>query len=249
MQTILILGDGRLGRAVADAARERGDDVRVLGRPGRRAARSGRPGRRRTSSSRRRAATPSPRTSPPPSTRAPPVRHRDDRLDGRPSSRSTALLSRAGAAAVAASNFSLGVALFGRLVEAAVGLFGRARGVRPVPRRVAPPGQARPARPARRATSPGGSSAAHPASGDADDLEVVVDPGRRLARDAPRRLRRRRRDRRAAADRPRPVRLRGRGPRRRPTGSAGRLARPGIHPFDPIVDELPRARRRPPIAA
>ena len=33
MQTILILGDGGLGTAVADAARRRGDDVRVLGRP------------------------------------------------------------------------------------------------------------------------------------------------------------------------------------------------------------------------
>jgi hypothetical protein len=33
MQTILILGDGGLGTAVADAARRRGDDVRVVGRP------------------------------------------------------------------------------------------------------------------------------------------------------------------------------------------------------------------------
>ena len=47
---------------------------------------------------------------------------------GRPSTRS---LREHGAAAVAASNFSLGVALFGRLVEAAVGALRAARGFDP----------------------------------------------------------------------------------------------------------------------
>ena len=127
---LLILGDGRLGRAVETAARERGDEprgrtrVRVLGRPatGRHdpadlagadlvvEASRGDRGRARTWRPR---STPAAAASSSPRPAGPPIAPRVE-----------ALLREHGAAAVAASNFSLGVVLFGRLVEAAVGLFG-----------------------------------------------------------------------------------------------------------------------------
>ena len=129
MQTI-ILGDGPLGWAIAAAAGERGERIPIIGRPafvgttrtafagadlvvdasrGRRASPTWRPGSRPAagdSSSRRPAGRPieSPSSVPWPR-RAPP----------RSSQR----------------NFSLGVALFGRLVEAAAELFGAVDGFDP----------------------------------------------------------------------------------------------------------------------
>ena len=149
-----------------------------------------------------------------------------------------------GATAVAASNFSLGVALFGRLVETAVALFGplddfdpyllewHRRGKRDRPSGTATDLAAR-------------IVAGHPRLDDRDDLEVVSvragsSPGMHLvgfdAAGETVELRLTARDRSAYA--------------------AGILAagdwltraqrEPGIHAFDPIVDEL-IARR--PIAA
>ena len=149
-----------------------------------------------------------------------------------------------GATAVAASNFSLGVALFGRLVETAVALFGplddfdpyllewHRRGKRDRPSGTATDLAAR-------------IVAGHPRLDDRDDLEVVSvragsSPGMHLvgfdAAGETVELRLTARDRSAyaagilaAGD------WLGRAPRE-----------PGIHAFDPIVDEL-IARR--PIAA
>ncbi len=120
---IAIFGNGGLGRAVAAAGAERGDAVRILGRPA-----SGRHDPAALAgvdlvveASRAEAVVANLRTA----------------LDGgcrraivattgwdpdRPVVES--LLREHGAAAVAASNFSLGVTLFGRLVDAAVDLFG-----------------------------------------------------------------------------------------------------------------------------
>ena len=154
------------------------------------------------------------------------------------------LLREYGAAAVAASNFSLGVVLFGRLVEAAVGLFGPLEGFDPFlvewhrrSKRDRPSGTA--ADLARRIAT------AHPGMTTSDDLEVVsvragASPGMHLvgfdAVGETVELRLTARDRSAYA--------------------AGILAaadwlrrmprEPGLHAFDPIVDEL-IARR--PIAA
>jgi 4-hydroxy-tetrahydrodipicolinate reductase len=159
-------------------------------------------------------------------------------------SRVASLLGEYGAAAVAASNFSLGVVLFGRLVEAAVGLFGPLEAFDPYllewhrrAKRDRPSGTA--ADLARRI------AAAHPRLASADDLEVVsvragASPGMHLvgfdALGETVELRLTARDRSAYA--------------------AGILAAadwlerapraPGIHDFDPIVDEL---IARDPIAA
>lgn len=120
---IAIFGDGGLGRAVAASCAERADAMRILGRP------------------------PSGRHDPvtlagvdlaiEASRAEAVVANVQAALDagcrrlvlattGWSSDRRTveALLRERGAAAVAASNFSLGVALFGRLVDAAVDLFG-----------------------------------------------------------------------------------------------------------------------------
>ena len=154
------------------------------------------------------------------------------------------MLREHGAAAVAASNFSLGVVLFGRLVEAAVGLFGPLEAFDPYllewhrrSKRDRPSGTAGDL--ARRIT------AAHPRLDDPDDLEVVsiragASPGMHLvgfdAAGETVELRLTARDRSAYA--------------------AGILAaadwleraprEPGLHAFDPIVDEL---IARHPIAA
>ena len=136
MTRVTILGDGGLGRAVEAAILERGrqsrrlQDIRVLGRPpsGRHvpadlgdpdvvieASRGGavvanlevavEAGARRM------------------------IVATTGWTDDRP--RVESLLRRSGAAAVAAPNFSLGVVLFGRLVEAAVELFGSLEGFDP----------------------------------------------------------------------------------------------------------------------
>jgi 4-hydroxy-tetrahydrodipicolinate reductase len=146
------------------------------------------------------------------------------------------LLQEYGAAAVVASNFSLGVVLFGRLVEAAVDLFGQLEAFDPYllewhrrSKRDRPSGTATDL--ARRIT------ARHPRLAGTDDLEVVslragASPGMHLvgfdAAGETIELRLTARDRTAYA--------------------AGILAaadwlqrtpRPsGIHAFDPVVDEL-----------
>jgi 4-hydroxy-tetrahydrodipicolinate reductase len=155
-----------------------------------------------------------------------------------------ALLHEYGGAAVAAANFSMGVVLFGRLVEAAVRLFGPLDAFDPYllewhrrSKRDRPSGTA-------------GDlalriAAAHPRLTSPDDLEVVsvragASPGMHLvgfdAAGETVELRLTARDRSAyaagilaAAD------WLGRAPRE-----------PGLHPFDPIVDELVA---RDPIAA
>ena len=168
-----ILGDGPLGPGGRDRrARARRRRRASLGRPA-----DGRHDRRTspapTSSSRPRAATRSPRTWRPRSTPAA-AGSSSPRPAGR-ADRPTveALLREHGAAAVAAPNFSLGVALFGRLVEAAAACSARSTAFEPYivewhrrAKRDRPSGTARRPRPAdrRRATR---------ASADADDLEVV----------------------------------------------------------------------------
>jgi len=146
------------------------------------------------------------------------------------------LLREYGAAAVAASNFSLGVALFGRLVETAVALFGALDAFDPFllewhrrSKRDRPSGTAIDL--ARRIV------AAHPRLADPDDLEVVsvragASPGMHLvgfdAAGETVELRLTARDRSAYAA--------------GILAAADWLARaprePGLHAFDPIVDEL-----------
>jgi len=151
-------------------------------------------------------------------------------------SRVESILTEYGAAAVAASNFSLGVVLFGRLVETAVALFGPLEGFDPYllewhrrAKRDRPSGTAIDLR--RRIV------AGHPRLQQPDDLEVVSvragsSPGMHLlgfdAAGETVELRLTARDRSAyaagilvAAD------WLTRAPRE-----------PGLHPFDPIVDEL-----------
>jgi 4-hydroxy-tetrahydrodipicolinate reductase len=120
---IAITGDGGLGRAVAAASTGRGDTVRILGRP---------------TSGRHDPATLAGADVVVDASRADAVVGNVSAALGagcervvlattgwtadRP--RVDALLREHGAAAVAASNFSFGVVLFGRLVDAAVELFG-----------------------------------------------------------------------------------------------------------------------------
>ena len=166
----------------------------------------------------------------------PDVRHRDDRLGSGPGRASRHCSADHGASAVAASNFSLGVALFGRLVAAAVDLFGPLEAFDPYlvewhrrSKRDRPSGTAIDL--ARRIV------AGHPRLATADDLEVVSvrageSPGMHLvgfdAAGETIELRLTARDRSpyaagilAAADW---------------LGRAQRAA--GLHSFDPIVDEL-----------
>ena len=151
-------------------------------------------------------------------------------------SRVESLLAEYGAAAVAASNFSIGVALFGRLVDAAVALFGPLDTFDPYLLEWHRRGK--PDRPSGTAIDLGRRIVTgHPRLATDDDLEVVSmragsSPGMHLvgfdAAGETIELRLTARDRSAYA--------------------AGILAaadwldraprEPGIHPFDPIVDEL-----------
>ena len=246
MDTMLILGDGGLGRAVETAARERAGTstgVRLLGRPS-----TGRhePGDlvgagTVVEASRGDAVASNLGASLEAGSRRFVIATTDWAAD-RP--RVEVLLAEYGAAAVAASNFSLGVVLFGRLVEAAVELFGPLEGFDPYllewhrrTKRDRPSGTA--ADLARRIATH------HPRLETADDLEVVsvragASPGMHLvgfdAVGETVELRLTARDRTAYA--------------------AGILAaadwlertprEPGLHTFDPIVDEL---IARDPIAA
>jgi 4-hydroxy-tetrahydrodipicolinate reductase len=120
---IAIYGDGGLGRAVAAAGAERGDAVRILGRPA-----SGRHDPAALAgadvvveASRAEAVVANLRAALDGGCRRAVVATTGWGPD-RPVVES--LLHEYGAAAVAASNFSLGVTLFGRLVDVAVDLFG-----------------------------------------------------------------------------------------------------------------------------
>ncbi len=248
MTRTVILGDGALGRAIEAALIARsgagqGDDVAVLGRP-----EAGRHDPSQLESvhllieaSRADAVVPNLVAGLEAGARLVIIATtgwHEDRA------RVESLLLEYGAAAVVASNFSLGVALFGRLVERAVGLFGSLEAFDPYllewHRR------AKRDRPSGTALDLGRRIVAgHPRLATTDDLEVVsiragASPGMHLvgfdAAGETVELRLTARDRSAyaagilaAADW-----LHG-GPRE-----------PGLHPFDPIVDEL---IARNPIAA
>ena len=251
MDDILILGDGGLGRAVEAAALERGAPlgtgrsarVRVLGRPAAgshdRADLSGAGLVVEASASG--AVVPNLAVALDAGCRRFVIATTGWATDR---ARVEALLAEHGAAAVAASNFSLGVVLFGRLVEAAVGLFGPLEAFDPYllewhrrSKRDRPSGTA--ADLARRIAS------AHPRLGGPDDLEIVsiragASPGmHHVGFDA--------------AGETIELRLTARD---RSAYAAGILAaadwlqrsprEPGLHAFDPIVDEL---IARDPIAA
>lgn len=150
-----------------------------------------------------------------------------------------------GAAAVVASNFSLGVALFGRLVDTAVRLFGSSAAFDPYlvewhrrDKLDRPSGTAR--------ELAARMVAAHPALSSVDDLEVVsiragASPGMHLVGFD-------------AVGETVELRLTARD---RSTYASGILAsadwllagtrEPGLHPFDPIVDELLAAGAAPAI--
>jgi 4-hydroxy-tetrahydrodipicolinate reductase len=242
-QRITILGDGHLGWAVAAAASDRGLRTPVLGRP---------PGARHDAVSFDRTdlvvdATVAAAVAG--NVRAAldaGVRRFVIATTGWSDDRETvdASLRAAGASAVAASNFSLGVALFGRLVEVATELFGAVDGFDPY--LVEWHRRGKVDRPSGTALDLGRRMVGrHPAIGSLDDLEVVsiragASPGMHLvgfdAAGETVELRLTARDRSAyaagvlaAAD------------------WLGRATRaPGIHPFDPVIDEL---LTRPAIAA
>ena len=249
MQRITILGDGALGRAVETAIRERGHgggrpaEVLVLGRPAagsHQPADLGRPDLV-VEASRPESVVANLEAAVGAGARCVVVATTGWSSD-RP--RVDRLLREAGVAAVAAPNFSLGVVLFVRLVETAVELFGSIESFDPYllewhrrAKRDRPSGTASDL--ARRIAE------RHPRLASTDDLEVVSvragsSPGMHLVGfDAPGEtveLRLTARDRSAYA--------------------AGILAaadwlersprEPGLHAFDPVVDEL-IARR--PIAA
>lgn len=243
MDTIVILGDGPLGRSVEIAARDAGHSARVLGRPadGRHSPDDLAEAAIVVDAARADAVVPNLDVA----LRAG-CRRFVIATTGWATERSAveARLTEHGAAAVAASNFSIGVVLFGRLVEEAAALFGRLDAFDPFllewhrrEKRDRPSGTASDL--ARRMV------AAHPRLADPRDLEVVsvragASPGMHLVGfDAPGEtveLRLTARDRSAYAA--------------GILAAADWLARnprqPGIHPFEPIVDALV-ARR--PIAA
>jgi 4-hydroxy-tetrahydrodipicolinate reductase len=240
MEPMLILGGGPLGRSVEMAARETGRPVRVLGRPAAvRHTRSDLAGSGTIVEASRADAV---------------VTNLEAALEAGCSriviattgwsadrARVEALLNAGGAAAVVASNFSIGVVLFARLVDEATALFGSLDAFDPYllewhrrGKRDRPSGTA--ADLARRIV------AAHPRLDGTEELEVVsvragASPGMHLvgfdAAGETVELKLTARDRSAyaagilaAAD------WLGRVPRR-----------PGIHPFEPIVDELVSRRR------
>jgi len=240
MDTMLILGDGALGRAVEAAARP---GVRVLGRPptGRHDPRDLAGVGTVVEASRADAVASNLAACLETGTRRFVIATTDWAADR---SHVASLLDEYGASAVAASNFSLGVVLFGRLVDAAVELFGRLDAFDPYllewhrrTKRDRPSGTA--ADLARRIT------ANHPRLESVDDLEVVsiragASPGMHLvgfdAAGETVELRLTARDRTAyAAGILAAVEWLERTPRE-----------PGLHTFDPIVDEL---IARDPIAA
>jgi 4-hydroxy-tetrahydrodipicolinate reductase len=243
---IAILGDGGLGRAVALACQERGETTRVLGRPpsGRHDPVTLEGADLVVDASRGEAVLGNIRSALDAGCRRVVIATTGWSTD-RPTVE--ALLREHGVAAVAASNFSLGVTLFGRLVDAAVELFGPLAGFDPY--LVEWHRRTKPDRPsgtagdlARRilAGHPGKDRIADAAAGrrpEPDELEIAsiragASPGMHLVGfDAPGEtveLRLTARDRSAYA-----------------SGIVAaadwllRTPRPaGLHSFDPIVDEL-----------
>jgi 4-hydroxy-tetrahydrodipicolinate reductase len=247
--TTIVLGDGGLGHAVVEGCRARGDEVRVLGRP------VAGPHDPAVFAGATLAVEASRGPSVLPNVRAAVdggVRRFVIATTAWDADRDEvqAILRRSGAMAVAAPNFSLGVALFSRLVDTAVGLFGRVDAFDPYlvewHRRT-------------KADRPSGTAAmlagrivdGHPRA-TAETLEVVSiragsAPGMHLVGfDAPGEtveLRLTARDRSAYVA--------------GILASADWLERaprtPGLHPFDPVVDELladaPVAPAAPVIAA
>jgi 4-hydroxy-tetrahydrodipicolinate reductase len=249
MDSMLILGDGALGRAVEAAAREiaaqesRAREIRILGRPkGARHEPAELTGAALVvEASRADAVVPNLAVALDAGCRRFVIATTGWSGD-RP--RVDAMLGEFGAAAVTATNFSLGVVLFGRLVDAAVGLFGPLEAFDPYllewhrrSKRDRPSGTAGDL--ARRIA--GG----HPRLAGPDDLEVVsiragASPGMHLVGFD-------------AAGETVELRLTARD---RSPYAAGILAAAdwleradrasGLHRFDPIVDEL---IARDPIAA
>ncbi|MFL5777861.1 MAG: dihydrodipicolinate reductase C-terminal domain-containing protein, partial [Chloroflexota bacterium] len=121
--TTIILGDGGLGRAVADSLRARRDEVRVLGRPngGRHPVDRFRDVQLAIDATRAPAVAANVAVALRGGCRALVIATTGWDAD-RP--RVEHLLREHEAAAVVAPNFSLGMALFGRLVDAAVDLYG-----------------------------------------------------------------------------------------------------------------------------
>ena len=240
---ITILGDGHLGWAVAAAAAERSQRTPILGRPA---------GRRHDPASFDGidvvvdATVGTAVADNVGAALDAGVRRFVIAATGWPDAREAvdAALRSAGASAVAASNFSLGVALFGRLVELATDLFGAVEGFDPY--LVEWHRRGKVDRPSGTALELGRRMVGrHPAIGSLDDLEVASvragsSPGMHLvgfdAAGETMELRVTARDRSAYA-----------------TGilaAADWLVRapqePGLHPFDAVIDEL---ISRPAIAA
>jgi len=234
MQT-MILGDGHLGWAIAAAAGERGERMPLLGRPAfdrhDRAALAG--ADLVIDASRGEAVRGNVEVALDAGVRRFVIATTGWASDRDPVDRA---LRDAGASAVVSANFSLGVALFARLVETAAELFGAVAGFDPF--LVEWHRRAKADRPsgtaldlARRLT------ARHPGLATPDGLEIVsiragASPGARRSRP-------RRRSRRGAC------RVTARDRTAYATGMLAaadwlrRSARaPGIHPFDPVVDEL-----------
>jgi 4-hydroxy-tetrahydrodipicolinate reductase len=235
MQQTLILGDGHLGWAVAAAAAERGERTPLMGRPA---------GPRHdpaaiggadviVEASRAGAVVANIEVA-----LEAGVRRFVIATTGWADDRAIveAALAQAGASAVASANFSLGVALFGRLVETAAELFGAVEGFDPYllewHRRA-------------KADRPSGTAldlasrltARHPGLATTDDLEVVsiragASPGMHLvgfdATGETVELRLTARDRTAYAT---GILAAADWLRRAPRAT-------GIHTFDPVVDEL-----------
>ena len=234
MQT-MILGDGHLGWAIAAAAAERGERTPLLGRPA-----FDRHDRTAFASadlvidaSRAEAVRGNVESALDAGVRRFVIATTGWAFDRDPVDRA---LRDADAAAVVSANFSLGVALFARLVETAAGLFGAVAGFDPF--LVEWHRRAKADRPSGTALELARRLAArHPRLTTPDDLEVVsiragASPGMHLvgfdAVGETVELRLTARDRTAYA-----------------TGILAaadwlrRSARsPGIHPFDPVVDEL-----------
>jgi 4-hydroxy-tetrahydrodipicolinate reductase len=249
MTTTIILGDGPLGRAVQAALEARDGTERphgrthLLGRPasGRHAPEDLENADLLIEASRADAVVPNLVTG-----LAAGARHVVIATTGWDADRDRveSLLHEFGAAAVAAPNFSLGVVLFGRLVETAVELFGPLAGFDPYllewhrrAKRDRPSGTA--------LDLAGRIVAGHPRLDQPADLEVVsvragASPGMHLvgfdAAGESVELRLTARDRSAYAA----------GILAAADWLAARPREPGLHPFDPVIDEL---IARQPIAA
>jgi 4-hydroxy-tetrahydrodipicolinate reductase len=235
MSTIVILGTGGLGTAVAETARRRGDVVRLLGRPatGRHDAAAFAEADLVVEASRPDAVATNVGAALDAGARRLVVATTGWTAD-RPLVEG--LLTGHGATAVAASNFSLGVALFGRLVDQAVALFGRVEAFDPYLVEWHRRGKLdRPSGTARDLA--GRIVASHPGLTRPDELEVVsiragASPGMHLVGfDAPGEtveLRLTARDRSAYAA---GILAAGDWLTREPRTA-------GLHGFDPIVDDL-----------